>query len=74
MPFRFEWHQDGGRQNREIETTPRSRLSVKLAYWLADVSEPGRGNLKVVRGSHVVNWVGLPTTAQQYRKQPALSG
>jgi len=23
VPFRFEWHQDGGRQNREIETTPR---------------------------------------------------
>ena len=21
MPFRFDWHQDGGRQNREIETT-----------------------------------------------------
>ena len=20
MPFRFDWHQDGGRQNREIET------------------------------------------------------
>jgi len=29
MPFRFDWHQDGGRQNREIETTPRPRLSVK---------------------------------------------
>src|SRR5579872_2085655 len=24
-PFRFEWHQDGGRQNREIETDPRPR-------------------------------------------------
>jgi ectoine hydroxylase len=60
MPFRFDWHQDGGRQNREIETTPRPRLSVKLAYWLSDVSEPGRGNLKVVPGSHVVNWIDGP--------------
>jgi ectoine hydroxylase len=50
-PFRFEWHQDGGRQNREIETDPRPRLSVKLAYWLSDVSEPGRGNFKAVPGS-----------------------
>jgi hypothetical protein len=25
MPFRFDWHQDGGRQNREIETTARPR-------------------------------------------------
>jgi ectoine hydroxylase-related dioxygenase (phytanoyl-CoA dioxygenase family) len=60
QPFRFEWHQDGGRQNREIETTPRPRLSVKLAYWLSDVSAPGHGNLKVVPGSHVVNWIDGP--------------
>jgi ectoine hydroxylase len=60
MPFRYEWHQDGGRQNREIETTPRPRLSVKLAYWLSDVSEPGRGNLKVVPGSHLTNWIDGP--------------
>jgi ectoine hydroxylase-related dioxygenase (phytanoyl-CoA dioxygenase family) len=60
LPFRFDWHQDGGRQNREIETTPRPRLSVKLAYWLSDVSEPGRGNLKVVPGSRVVNWIDGP--------------
>lgn len=60
QPFRFEWHQDGGRLNREIETTPRPRLSVKLAYWLSDVSEPGRGNLKVVPGSHLTNWIAGP--------------
>lgn len=59
-PFRFEWHQDGGRQNREIETDPRPRLSVKLAYWLSDVSEPGRGNFKVVPGSHLTNWIAGP--------------
>jgi len=60
MPFRFEWHQDGGRQNREIETSPRPRLSVKLAYWLSDVSASGRGNLKLVPGSHLVNWIDGP--------------
>jgi ectoine hydroxylase len=60
MPFRFDWHQDGGRQNREIETTPRPRLSVKLAYWLSDVSAPGRGNLKVVPGSHIANRIDGP--------------
>jgi ectoine hydroxylase-related dioxygenase (phytanoyl-CoA dioxygenase family) len=59
-PFRFEWHQDGGRQNREIETTPRPRLSVKLAFWLSDVSEPGRGNFKVVKGSHLMNRIDGP--------------
>jgi ectoine hydroxylase len=59
-PFRFEWHQDGGRQNREIETDPRPRLSVKLAFWLSDVSEPGRGNFKVVKGSHLTNRIDGP--------------
>jgi ectoine hydroxylase len=59
-PFYFEWHQDGGRQNREIETDPRPRLSVKLAYWLSDVSEEGRGNFKVVPGSHLTNRIDGP--------------
>ena len=59
-PYRFEWHQDGGRQNREIETDPRPRLSVKIAYWLSDVSVPGRGNFKVVPGSHLTNRIDGP--------------
>jgi ectoine hydroxylase len=59
-PFRFEWHQDGGRQNRELEGEPRERMSVKLAYWLSDVSETGRGNFKIVPGSHRTNWIAGP--------------
>jgi ectoine hydroxylase-related dioxygenase (phytanoyl-CoA dioxygenase family) len=59
-PFRFEWHQDGGRQNRELDGDPRPRMSVKLAYWLSDVSAPGRGNLKVVPGSHTWNRIDGP--------------
>lgn len=47
------WHQDGGRQNLEVEAeVARPRLSLKVAYFLSDVSEPGRGNLMVVPGSH----------------------
>ena len=60
QPFRFEWHQDGGRQNRELDGEPRPRMSVKLAYWLSDVSGPGRGNLKVVPGSHTWNRIDGP--------------
>jgi len=59
-PYRFEWHQDGGRQNREIETDPRARMSVKLAFWLSDISQPGRGNFKVIRGSHLANRIEGP--------------
>ena len=60
QPFRWEWHQDGGRQNVELETDPRPRMSVKLAYFLSDVSEKGRGNLKVIPGSHKRNWLPGP--------------
>src|ERR1051325_2893765 len=56
----WHWHQDGGRQNREIETDPRPMLSVKLAYWLSDVSETGRGNFTVLPGSHKTNWLPGP--------------
>lgn len=59
-PFRWHWHQDGGRQNRELETDPRPRMSVKLAYWLSDVSQPGRGNLTLIPGSHRTNWLPGP--------------
>jgi ectoine hydroxylase len=46
------WHQDGGVQNRDLETSPRPRMSVKVAYFLTDVSVPDRGNFVVLPGSH----------------------
>jgi ectoine hydroxylase-related dioxygenase (phytanoyl-CoA dioxygenase family) len=54
------WHQDGGVQNRDLETTPRPRLSIKVAYFLTDVSEPGRGNFVVLPGSHRRNTIVRP--------------
>jgi ectoine hydroxylase len=54
-PRPWMWHQDGGVINRDLETEPRPRLSVKLAYFLTDVSEPGRGNFVVLPGSHTWN-------------------
>lgn len=70
-PYRYEWHQDGGRQNRELETEPRPRLSVKVAYWLSDVSEIGRGNFKVVPGSHMRNWIDGPPRRDVEWPEPA---
>ena len=46
------WHQDGGVVNRDLEGSPRPRLSLKVAFFLTDVSEPGRGNLVLLPGSH----------------------
>ncbi len=59
-PYRFRWHQDGGRQNVELEADTSPRLSVKAAFWLSDVSRPGRGNLKVVPGSHTTRRIDGP--------------
>jgi hypothetical protein len=70
-PFWWHWHQDGGRQNRELETDPRPRMSVKLAYWLSDVSAPGRGNLMVVPGSHRTNWLPGPPRRDLEFPQPS---
>jgi ectoine hydroxylase len=47
----WRWHQDGGRQNVELES-PRPRLSVKVAYFLTDVDSPEHGCLWTIPGSH----------------------
>src|SRR6266545_3052772 len=52
LKWRVAWHQDSMRVNDEIETSPRPRLSLKVAFYLTDVSQPDRGNTLVVPGSH----------------------
>ena len=59
-PSKWMWHQDGGVQNHDLETNPRPRLSVKVAYFLTDVGEPGRGNFSVLPGSHTTNSIERP--------------
>ena len=49
----MEFHQDSGRVNIEMRTFPQARLSLKAAYFLTDVSEPGRGNFYIIPGSHI---------------------
>ncbi|MCZ6678964.1 MAG: phytanoyl-CoA dioxygenase family protein [Candidatus Poribacteria bacterium] len=49
----LEWHQDSARMNVEIKTRPRPRLSMKIGYFLTDISEPGRGNFYIIPGSHL---------------------
>lgn len=46
------WHQDSMRVNDEIECHPRPRLSLKVGYYLTDVSGPDWGNTLLVPGSH----------------------
>jgi ectoine hydroxylase len=59
-PLRWMWHQDGGVVNRDLEGSPRPRLSLKVAFFLTDVSEPGRGNFVLLPGSHRSNAIERP--------------
>jgi ectoine hydroxylase len=58
----FGWHQDSGRVNLDVETHPRPRLSLKVAYFLSDISEPGRGNFWIVPNSHLQDSMPLSET------------
>ena len=64
----LEWHQDSGRVNIEMETHPRPRLSLKVAYFLTDVSEPGRGNFYIRPGSHLSD---VPLPESEISRDPA---
>jgi hypothetical protein len=57
---RLGWHQDSGRLNIELETTPRPRVSLKVAFFLTDTRELGRANFYVIPGSHLQNRVAYP--------------
>jgi ectoine hydroxylase-related dioxygenase (phytanoyl-CoA dioxygenase family) len=58
---KWMWHQDGGIQNRDLESVPRPRLSLKVAYFLTDLSQPDRGNFMVLPGSHRRNTIDRPS-------------
>jgi ectoine hydroxylase-related dioxygenase (phytanoyl-CoA dioxygenase family) len=58
------WHQDTGRLNRELEGSPRPRVSLKVAYFLSDSTQPGRANLCVVPGSHLINDLDRPKSGR----------
>jgi ectoine hydroxylase len=67
----WRWHQDGGRQNLEIETEPvRPMLSIRTAYYLSDQSEPGRGNFMCIPGSHRTTRLRRPEDLAKDFEQP----
>lgn len=56
----LSWHQDSGRVNVELESNPRARLSLKIGYFLTDLTTPGRGNFWIIPGSHLQNRIEKP--------------
>jgi ectoine hydroxylase len=64
-PKVWRWHQDGGRQNLEIETEPvRPLLSIRTAFFLSDNSQPGRGNFNCIPGSHKTSRLARPANPE----------
>ena len=47
------WHFDGARMSIDPLVHPRPRLSVKIGFYLTDLTELGNGNLYVIPGSHL---------------------
>ena len=54
------WHQDSMRVNEEIEGHPRPRLSLKIGYYLTDVSGADWGNTLLLPGSHLQDELTCP--------------
>ena len=54
------WHQDSMRVNDEIESDPRPRLSLKIGFYLTDLTQPNGGNTLVLPGSQLRNRLACP--------------
>lgn len=62
---RLGWHQDSGRLNIDLETTPRPRVSLKVAFFLSDCTATDRGNFHAIPGSHQCEAIDFPENAEQ---------
>ena len=54
------WHQDGGRPIPEMER-PHPRLSLKVSYWLTDVTHRDNGAMRLIPGSHKLDTLPPPS-------------
>ena len=46
-----DWHRDGGTSPRDLGLA-QPRMFIKVAYWLSDLAEPGRGAIRLLPGSN----------------------
>jgi len=69
----LSWHQDSALLNKELETNPRPRISLKVAYFLTDCTEDGRGNFYIIPGSHLTNDYNFPDGNRTFEVEGAMS-
>jgi hypothetical protein len=74
---RWEWHQDGWRQNSDAEfysplcgNIPRPMLSLKVAFVLSDISVPDRGQTLMIPRSHLSNHLHRPADPEGVAEGP----
>lgn len=68
----WNWHQDGYRQNSDIDAGVRPMLSLKVGFVLSDLSVPGRGATRIIPGSQVANTLaGRPARAEDPYAEPS---
>nr|VFK30955.1 MAG: Ectoine hydroxylase-related dioxygenase, phytanoyl-CoA dioxygenase (PhyH) family [Candidatus Kentron sp. MB]VFK30968.1 MAG: Ectoine hydroxylase-related dioxygenase, phytanoyl-CoA dioxygenase (PhyH) family [Candidatus Kentron sp. MB]VFK76807.1 MAG: Ectoine hydroxylase-related dioxygenase, phytanoyl-CoA dioxygenase (PhyH) family [Candidatus Kentron sp. MB] len=58
---KWPWHQDNGQLNEDLRLTPPPRVSIKVAYYLTDMSQPEKGNTYIVPKSHLATAQPAPT-------------
>ncbi len=70
----WAWHQDGWRQNSDSEyrvedyevAIPRPQFSIKVAFMLSDLTEPGQGGTLLLPKSHLRNTLPRPKDPQVF--------
>tara|TARA_B100001123_G_C15332240_1_gene1031594 strand:+ start:3639 stop:4469 length:831 start_codon:yes stop_codon:yes gene_type:complete len=68
----LQWHQDSGRSTSDMyEIEIPARLSLKVAFYLSDVSKLNRGPTWFVPGSHLQRSLDIPTNQQPNGAIPA---
>ena len=61
----LNWHQDSSWMGKDMpELSVPARLSVKVAYFLTDHSQPGSANLWVLPGAHTRSSIDIPPDGQ----------
>lgn len=58
-----DWHIDGNYNGYRGLGWPIPLLQLKVGYYLSDMTQPWRGNLTVVAGSHLARWTRRPRIA-----------